>query len=88
MTVMPDDLAARHRAQQGDRIRKARQAAGRTQRDLAAALNAIGSDVTVQAVSLWETGERFPAHKHQVALANVLNLTWSDLFAPDGEDAA
>lgn len=83
---MSTDRAARHRALQGERIRSAR--GERTQRSLAADLRADGCDVTVQTISLWETGQRFPSHRHQLALAAALGVTWSDLFGLDDEEVA
>lgn len=74
---MTDDSGARLRAARGDR----------TQRTVADALRAEGCHVTVQTISLWETGQRFPAHRHQVALAAALGVTWASLFAP-AEDVA
>jgi transcriptional regulator with XRE-family HTH domain len=88
MAHMPPDLAEQHRRQQGDRIKAARLNAYRTQRELVTALNAAGCNVTVQALSLWERGERFPTHAAQVALAAALNVPWSTLFGPDETEAA
>jgi transcriptional regulator with XRE-family HTH domain len=88
MAHMPPDLAEQHRRQQGDRIKAARLNAWRTQREVVNALNAAGCNVTVQALSLWERGERFPSHPNQVALATVLGVGWADLFGPNETEAA
>lgn len=82
---MPADLAA-HRGEQGARIRAAR--GERSQRDIANALRDAGHDVTIAAISLWENGRRFPSHKHQLALADALGVTWLHLFAPDEGEVA
>jgi transcriptional regulator with XRE-family HTH domain len=79
---MPPDLAEQHRRQQGDRIKAARLNAYRTQREVVNALNAAGCNVTIQALSLWEKGERFPSHANQVALAAALGVGWAELFGP------
>lgn len=74
---MDNETIRRHR---GDRIRQAR--GDLTQRALA---DRIG--VTPQAISAWEQGASSPYPDKQLALAEALGVSWSSLFAIDGEVA-
>lgn len=64
----------------GTRIAEAR--GTRTRREVARALN-----VSVQALSQWERGDTSPTPAMQLAVAEVLEVSWSSLFALDGEVA-
>lgn len=62
----------------GERIRIARQAAGMTQVQLAAALG-----VAQQVVSAWEKGLYGPRDQKRIPLARVLGTTVDELFPYD-----
>lgn len=59
-------------------IKKMRDAAGLTQKELAANLK-----VQQSTVAMWETGESMPRAGLLPALAQILNCTIDDLFAKD-----
>lgn len=72
----------------GERIRRARLAAGMTQVQLAAAMG-----VVQQVVSAWEKGLYGPRDAKRILLARILGTTADDLFAypdanGDGGEAA
>lgn len=71
--------AKRLRKQQGNLIRKAREARGMTVPELA---QAVG--VSPGAISHWETGRYTPRQQHQVEIARAVNMPWSFLFGLDG----
>lgn len=59
----------------GPQIKQARAKSGLTQKDVAEHLN-----VSVQAVSQWESGSTVPTGTNLVALANLLKLPLGDVF--------
>lgn len=65
----------------GERIRLARQAAGLTQVQLAAAMG-----VAQQVVSAWEKGLYGPRDHKRIRLARILEKTVDELFPYDDDD--
>lgn len=63
------------------RIKALREAAGKTQKELAAE---VGIE-TEGGISLWESGKRKPPSDKLPALAAALNCTINDLFEEKGE---
>lgn len=59
----------------GAKIRERREAAGMSQKQLAAALG-----VDPSAVSLWESGKTYPSYTNILKLSEVLNCNPGDLF--------
>lgn len=78
-----DEITARYRKMQGDRLTELR--GTRTRREIAEALAEAGHTCSPQAIAWWEMGERSPALSTQVALAKVLGVSWSDIFALDDD---
>lgn len=76
------DPAKRRRARQGETIRKIRRLRQMSIADLAEAC-----EVTVGAVSQWETGRFTPRQEMQVRIARALDVPWSTIFALDAEVA-
>lgn len=74
------DPAKRRRVRQGQTIRKIR-----TLRQMSVAELAERCDVTVGAVSQWETGRFTPRQEMQVRIARALDVPWSTIFALDAE---
>lgn len=64
-------------------IRKFREAAGLTMRELAGKIG-----VSAATVSRWESGEDFPAAGRLPHLANVLGCSIDELFGRDSPPAA
>lgn len=65
----------------GDNLKKAREAAGLTRKDVAAALN-----MTAIAYGSYERGDREPDIQKFVALADILHTTPNDLLGVKGEE--
>lgn len=82
---MIDNTALRKR--RGNAIRKARDDAGRTRRDVVQAMAAEGFSATEGALAFWENGQRGIPEAATVAIARALGVSWSDLFALDDEVA-
>jgi transcriptional regulator with XRE-family HTH domain len=76
------DPKRRIRQERGDRIRKARELRGMSVVELAEKCQ-----VTVGAVSHWETGRFTPRPEMQVRIAKAVDVPWSFLFGLDGEAA-
>lgn len=72
--------AKRIRLRQGEMIRKVRTMRAMSMGDLAEKV-----DVTVGAVSQWETGRFTPRQDVQVRIAKALDMPWSAIFGLDGE---
>ncbi|MFO0448601.1 MAG: helix-turn-helix transcriptional regulator [Pseudomonadota bacterium] len=77
------DPSKRRRVRQGQTIRNIR-----TLRRMSVAELAARCDVTVGAVSQWETGRFTPRQEMQVRIARALDVPWSTIFALDAEVAS
>lgn len=76
------DPVRRIRLRQGNAIRQVRKMRGLASHELASLVG-----VSAGAVSQWESGTHSPRHRHQIAIARVLDVPWSTLFGLDGEVA-
>lgn len=83
---MIDNAALRKR--RGQTIRETREGAKRTRRDVVQAMTEQGVSATEGALAFWESGQRGIPEAASVALARVLGVPWSDLFALDDEAVA
>lgn len=78
--------ADRIRQTQGKAIRNARLAKGLTHRQVAEAIEAeYDVKCSAAAVSQWETGRTTPRAVMQLAIAKVLDQTWTSMFSLEGE---
>lgn len=67
----------------GTQIAKYRKALGKSQRELADALQILGLDVDKNAIQRIESGKRFVTDIELVYLAKALNVTYHDLLNND-----
>lgn len=67
----------------GDNIKKARQQAGLTQKELGEKLG-----ITFQSVAQWETGRRTPKPATLKKIAAALGVSWYELISDDPEEQA
>lgn len=65
----------------GARIRRAREAKGWSQLDLANALGALGGPRYSSRISIWETGRSLPSEEHRQLHAVVLDVPVERFFA-------
>lgn len=76
------DLGKRIRKRQGKAIRQTRVLRDLSIEELAELVN-----VSPGAISHWETGRYTPRQRHQIAIADALNVPWGVIFGLDGEAA-
>lgn len=67
----------------GQRIKECREARSLTQTQLA---DQLGVEQTT--VSRWERGNAAPGPERQVAIAELLERSWAELFSPTAEEVA
>ena len=65
----------------GEQIARFRKESGRSQRELADALQLAGLDLDKNAIQRMEAGKRFITDIELVYLARVLNVSYEDLLA-------
>lgn len=77
-------LTQRIRRQHADRLKAVRNQAGMTREQLAQQVRDLGFEATASAVVQWELAKASPRWATSVAICQVLEVVWSDIFGLDG----